>query len=138
MKSYLPFSIICLILCSCFGCGWFILQAPPGTKIISPESDFQAIEGEARNVLEYMKAHDYYLNHDDKKSSYIFIMPAGIPPMYIDSNSPRGWTKAKSDKVTFTVHRDHFMIEVEGIGEASFTFDEDRGLQVYDRSQKDN
>ena len=132
MKSYLPFSIICLILCCLLGCGRFILQAPPGTKIISPESDFQAIEGEARNVLEWMKAHRYYLNHDNKKSFYILVMPAGIPSLYIGSNSPRGWTKGKSDEVTFTVYHDHFMIKVEGIGEASFTFDEDRGLQVYD------
>lgn len=121
------------------GCGRVILP-PPGTKIISPESDFQAIEGEARNVFEYMKAHGYYLNHDNKKSFYILVIPAsaGVPPLYIGSNSPRSWTKAKSDKVTFTVYRDHFMIEIEGIGEASFTFDEDRGLQVYDRSQEDN
>ena len=134
MESYLPFSIICLILCCLLGCGWFVLQAPPGTKIISPESDFQAIEGEARIVLEWMKAHGYYLNHDNKKLFYILVIPAsaGVPPLYISSNSPRGWTKAKSDKVSFTDHRDHFMIKVEGIGEAGFTFDGDRGLQVYD------
>ena len=144
MKSYLSFSIICLILCCLLGCGWFVLQAPPGTKIISPESDFQAIEGEARIVLEWMKAHGYYLNHDNKKSFYILVIPApaGVPPLYISSNfnsdSPQSWTQGKSDKVTFTVYHDHFMIKVEGIGEAGFTFDEDRGLQVYDRSQKDN
>ena len=138
MKSYLPFSIICLILCCLLGCGWFV--APPGTKIIGPESDFQAIEGEARIVLEWMKAGEYYLNHDNEKSFYIF-MPAGGTHLYLGSNfnsDPGSWTRGKSDEVTFTAYHDHFVIKVEGIGEAGFTFDEDRGLQVYDLSQKGN
>ena len=140
MKSYLPFSIICLILCCLLGCGWFVLQAPPGTKIISPESDFQAIEGEARIVLEWMKAGEYYLNkhHENGKSFYILFTPSSIP-LYLGANLDReSWARGESDEVTLTTYHNHFMIKVEGIGEASFTFNENRGLQVYDRSQKDN
>ncbi len=136
MKSYLSVSIICLILCCLLGCGLFSGQPPPGTKIISPESDFQAFEGEARIVLEWMKANGYFLNkHNEKgKLFYILVIPAGadVPPLYLGANlGVDSWTRGRSDKVTLTVYHDHFMIEVDGIGEASFTFDEDRGLQVF-------
>ena len=139
MKSYLPFSTIYLIFCGLLGCGWFGPPAPPGTKIIGPESDFQAIQGEARIVLEWLKAGEYYLNHDNEKSFYIF-MPAGGTHSYLGSDfkgSRESWTQGKSDAVTVTVYHDHFVIKVEGIGEAGFTFDADRGLQVYER-QKPN
>lgn len=138
MKSYLPFSIICLILCCLLGC-----TGDPGTKIIDAESDFQAIEGEARIVLEWLKAGGYYLHKYDEKgqSFYILSKPFIIAPrhLHLGANLDEGsWTRGELDEVALTVYHDHFMIKVEGIGEAGFTFDEDRGLQVYDRSQKDN
>ena len=135
MKSYLRFSIICLIvLCLLQGCIRF--ADAPVTEIISPETNVQAFEGKAKAVLKWMLENKHYLNK--QPSMYILVSDTSVFCHLGVVDQPGSWTRGKIQKVKLTVYHNHFVINVEGIGEAGFTFDEDRGLQVYDLSQKDN
>ena len=134
MKIVSTLSIICLIvLCLLQGCIMF--ADAPVTEIISPKTNVQAFEGEAKAVLKWMLENEHYLNK--QPSMYIFLSGVSIFRLGV-VDQPGFWAQGKTQKVTLTVYHDHFMIKVEGIGEVGFRFDEDRGLQVYDLSQKDN
>ena len=129
MKIESTLSIICLIvLCLLQGC---IIADAPVTEIISPKTNVQAFEGETKAVLKWMLENKYYLNK--QPSMYILVSDISVFFRLGAVDQPGSWTRGKIQKVTLTVYHDHFMIKVEGIGEAGFTFDEDRGLQVYDR-----
>lgn len=108
----------------------------PVTEIISPKTNVQAFEGEAKAVLKWMLENGHYLNK--QPSMYILVSDISVFFRLGVVDQPGFWTQGKTQKVTLTVYHDHFMIKVEGIGEAGFRFDEDRGLQVYNLSQKDN
>lgn len=130
MKIVSTLSIICLIvLCLLQGCIRF--ADAPVTEIISPKTNVQTFEGEAKAVLKWMLENEHYLNK--QPSMYILVSDTSVFFHLGVVDQPGSWTRGKIQKVTLTVYHDHFMIKVEGIGEAGFTFDEDRGLQVYDR-----
>ena len=101
----------------------------PSKFIINGDTNTDAYEGQHKIMLDWMKQNEYRLAKD---GSYYTLWLSTTALTVTPANDPEAWTKAVIKDLALTMYHDHFVIQINGVGEAAFTLDENDNLISYD------